>query len=360
MGVGTISAEHAALLRACEDALWQGIAQARGGGRLGDIGHAVEASVARSGRYGVVEEYTGHGIGTAMHMDPPVPNYGRAGRGPRLRAGMALAIEPMMVLGNPETVLLGDGWTVTTADGSWAAHFEHTVAITPAGPWVLTAKDGGQSRLGDTRDKDPASVPPASSREAGGRESREVGRVGWSGKPGGRPVVGKEGVCPVPGDPRIRASDADRDRATALLREHHAAGRLTAEEFSERMDAALDAKTLGELDELLTDLPVIDLYRLPDESMRRAAGLPHQSLVPRDPGSPPAVLGRHAGHGGVGRGRGRAHRPLGGRGGGRRRDLVSVVAAGRDPVDMGRRPARPAPPGIATGRPVSYYPDGSR
>ncbi len=94
----------------------------------------------------------------------------------------------------------------------------------------------------------------------------------------------------MPGDPRIRASDADRDRVTALLREHHAAGLLTAEEFSERMDAALDAKTLGELDELLTDLPVIDLYRLPDESMRRAAGLPHQSLVPRDPGSPPAFL----------------------------------------------------------------------
>ena len=87
----------------------------------------------------------------------------------------------------------------------------------------------------------------------------------------------------MPGDPRIRASDADRDRATALLREHHAAGRLTAEEFDERMNAALDAKTLGEIDELLADLPVIDLYRLPDESLRRPAGLPHQSLVPRDP-----------------------------------------------------------------------------
>jgi Domain of unknown function (DUF1707) len=88
----------------------------------------------------------------------------------------------------------------------------------------------------------------------------------------------------VPGDPRIRASDADRDRATALLREHHAAGRLTAEEFHERMDAALDAKTLGELDELLADLPVIDLYQLPHESMRRPANLPHRSVVPRDPG----------------------------------------------------------------------------
>jgi methionyl aminopeptidase len=160
VGVGTISAELTALLRACEDSLWQGIAQARAGGRLGDIGHAVEASVARSGPYGVVEEYTGHGIGTAMHMDPPVPNYGRAGRGPRLRDGMALAIEPMVVLGDPETVLLSDGWTVKTADGSWAAHFEHTVALTPDGPWVLTAQDGGRSRLGDTRDRAPASIPP--------------------------------------------------------------------------------------------------------------------------------------------------------------------------------------------------------
>jgi methionyl aminopeptidase len=160
VGVGAIAAEHAALLQACETAMWQGITQARPGQRLGDIGHAVEASVARSGRYGVVEEYTGHGIGTEMHMDPPVPNYGRAGRGPRLRAGMALAIEPMVTLGDPETVLLSDGWTVITADGSWAAHFEHTVAITPDGPWVLTAPDGGRSRLGDTRDRDPAIVPP--------------------------------------------------------------------------------------------------------------------------------------------------------------------------------------------------------
>jgi len=160
VGVGAITAEHAALLRTCEAALWQGITQARAGGRLGDISHAVEASIRQAGPYGVVEEYTGHGIGTAMHMDPAVPNYGRAGRGLRLRAGLALAIEPMVLLGRPETVLLDDGWTVVTADGSWAAHFEHTVAITPDGPWVLTAEDGGQARLGDTRNRDPASVPP--------------------------------------------------------------------------------------------------------------------------------------------------------------------------------------------------------
>jgi len=161
VGVGAISAGDAALLEACETALWHGLAQARAGGRLGDISHAVETSVARSGRYGVVEEYTGHGIGSAMHMDPPVPNYGRASRGPRLRPGMALAIEPMVMRGGPETIQLDDGWTVVTADGSRAAHFEHTVAITGDGPWVLTAEDGGRYRLGgsDTR-KDPESVPP--------------------------------------------------------------------------------------------------------------------------------------------------------------------------------------------------------
>jgi methionyl aminopeptidase len=160
VGVGAISAEDAALLHACETALWRGLAQAQAGGRLGDISHAVETSVAESGRYGIVEEYTGHGIGSAMHMDPPVPNYGRPGRGPRLRPGMALAIEPMVMPGSPETVLLDDEWTVVTADGSRAAHFEHTVAITADGPWVLTAKDGGESRLGHTRKKDPESVPP--------------------------------------------------------------------------------------------------------------------------------------------------------------------------------------------------------
>jgi methionyl aminopeptidase len=92
-----------------------------------------------------VREYVGHGIGTEMHMDPPVPNYGRAGRGPVLIEGMALAVEPMLVLGRPSTVLLDDGWTVVSADGGWSAHFEHTVAITEAGPWVLTAEDGGAS-----------------------------------------------------------------------------------------------------------------------------------------------------------------------------------------------------------------------
>jgi methionyl aminopeptidase len=177
VGVGDIGQANAGLLEACQAALWQGLAQALPGRRLGDISHAVETSVHGAGRYGLVREYTGHGIGSAMHMDPPVPNYGRPGRGLRLRPGMALAIEPMVMLGGEETVLLEDGWTVITADRSWAAHFEHTVAIMPDGPWVLTAEDGGlagfarcgvrahtaaapdigEAGLGDTRS---ASIPP--------------------------------------------------------------------------------------------------------------------------------------------------------------------------------------------------------
>jgi methionyl aminopeptidase len=138
-------AQLTGLLAACERALWRGLSQALPGRRLTDISHAVEQSVRADGHYGIVREYTGHGIGTQMHMDPPVPNYGRAGRGPVLVEGMALAIEPMLVLGRPQTRLLDDDWTVVTADGSWAAHFEHTVAITADGPWVLTAEDGGAS-----------------------------------------------------------------------------------------------------------------------------------------------------------------------------------------------------------------------
>ena len=150
VGIGEVSAEDQALLDACAAALWHGIAQARPGNHLGDISHAVERSViASGGRYGIVREYTGHGIGSAMHMEPTVPNFGAPGRGPRLRAGMALAIEPMITLGGEQTVELADGWTVVTADASRAAHFEHTVAITPDGPWVLTAEDGAVLSLSD-------------------------------------------------------------------------------------------------------------------------------------------------------------------------------------------------------------------
>lgn len=141
LGVGDIDPADQALIDACQAALWQGIAKATAGNKLSDISHAVERSVRASGAYGLIREYTGHGIGTAMHMEPVVPNYGLPGRGPRLRSGMALAIEPMITRGGRLTAELADGWTVVTVDGSRAAHFEHTVAITPEGPWVLTAEE---------------------------------------------------------------------------------------------------------------------------------------------------------------------------------------------------------------------------
>jgi methionyl aminopeptidase len=145
--VGESTPEVDQLLDVTETALWRGIAKACVGNRLSDIGHAVEAHVRASGDYGIVEEYVGHGIGSSMHMDPSVPNYGQAGHGPKLVPGMALAIEPMVNLGGRHTRTLDDEWTVVTVDGQWSAHFEHTVAITPEGPWVLTAHDGGAQRL---------------------------------------------------------------------------------------------------------------------------------------------------------------------------------------------------------------------
>jgi methionyl aminopeptidase len=148
VGVGEIAPELTRLLRVCEDALWRGLAAGRRGGALSDIGHAVEQHVRAQGRYGLVEEYVGHGIGTEMHMEPSVPNYGAPGRGPRLREGMSLAVEPMINMGTRYTRLLDDGWTVKTADGRPSAHFEHTFAVTRSGPWVLTALDGGRGRLG--------------------------------------------------------------------------------------------------------------------------------------------------------------------------------------------------------------------
>jgi methionyl aminopeptidase len=123
--------------------MWAGISQVRAGNRLSDIGHAVE-QVALEPGYGVVREYVGHGIGTAMHEEPQVPNYGRPGRGLRLDVGLVLAIEPMLNEGGPQTQVLDDGWTVVTRDGSRSAHFEHTVAITPAGPEVFTLLDGAR------------------------------------------------------------------------------------------------------------------------------------------------------------------------------------------------------------------------
>jgi methionyl aminopeptidase len=149
VAVGQIDADSRGLSEACEQALWDGLAAVRAGGRLSDISNAVERSVRDSGPYGIVAGYGGHGIGSRMHMDPHILNYGRPGKGPRLHAGMALAIEPMITLGSRQTQELPDGWTVATVDGSRAAHWEHTVAILEDGPWVLTAEDGGRAELGE-------------------------------------------------------------------------------------------------------------------------------------------------------------------------------------------------------------------
>jgi methionyl aminopeptidase len=141
LGVGVIDPADQAMLDACEAAMWAGIAEAIDGQRLGDISHAIEQSVRAGGDYGLIREYTGHGIGTEMHMEPVVRNYGPPGQGPVLRTGMALAIEPMIARGGRQVTELPDGWTVVTTDGSRAAHFEHTVIITAEGPWVLTARE---------------------------------------------------------------------------------------------------------------------------------------------------------------------------------------------------------------------------
>jgi methionyl aminopeptidase len=139
--VGEVDEAARRLMATTEQAMWAGIAQVKAGNRLSDIGHAVELVAAGPG-YGVVREYVGHGIGTRMHEEPQVPNYGRPGRGLRLDLGLVLAIEPMLNEGGPETEVLDDHWTVVTRDGSRSAHFEHTVAITPDGPEVLTLLDG--------------------------------------------------------------------------------------------------------------------------------------------------------------------------------------------------------------------------
>jgi methionyl aminopeptidase len=135
--VGKISPQLERLLRVTRESLDRAIEQARPGNRLSDISHAVQSWVERHG-YSVVRELVGHGIGTRMHEDLQLPNYGEPGRGPRLREGMTLAIEPMVNAGGPAIRVLEDEWTAVTADGSYSAHFEHTVAITAAGPWILT------------------------------------------------------------------------------------------------------------------------------------------------------------------------------------------------------------------------------
>ncbi len=134
---GDVSAEAKALMDATRESLYEGIAAATAGNRIGDIGAAVQRYVEVRG-YSVVRQFVGHGVGTDLHEDPSVPNFGTPGRGPRLLPGMTLAIEPMINAGSPDVKILGDGWTTVTTDGKLSAHFEHTVAITPDGPVILT------------------------------------------------------------------------------------------------------------------------------------------------------------------------------------------------------------------------------
>jgi methionyl aminopeptidase len=137
VAVGDVSDEAASLLKTTEASLQAAIEQIRDGNRLSDIGHAVQ-EVAEGAGYSVVREYVGHGIGTAMHEEPQIPNYGPPGKGIKLKVGHVFAVEPMVNVGAAGTLLLDDGWTVVTADGSLSAHFEHTIALTEDGPKVLT------------------------------------------------------------------------------------------------------------------------------------------------------------------------------------------------------------------------------
>jgi methionyl aminopeptidase len=152
--VGEVDPALLRMAEVAEDAMWAGIAAAARGaasgrGRLSDVSYAIETAIRRAGRYGIVDGYGGHGIGTEMHQDPHVLNHGKPGKGPRLVPGLALAIEPMITMGSPRTTELSDGWTVVTRDWSVAAHYEHTMAILDDGVWVTTAHDGGRGRLGD-------------------------------------------------------------------------------------------------------------------------------------------------------------------------------------------------------------------
>jgi methionyl aminopeptidase len=147
--VGRVPESTATLLKVTRESLDRAIAAVTVGARLSDIGHAVQEWVEAHG-YSIVREFVGHGIGERLHEEPQIPNYGPPGRGPKLAAGMVLAIEPMVAQGKPATRVLADGWTAVTRDGSLAAHFEHTVAVTEDGPLVLTARP----------EPAPASVPP--------------------------------------------------------------------------------------------------------------------------------------------------------------------------------------------------------
>ena len=136
------------MMDVCEESMWRGIAAGKNGARLSDIGYAIEQYTNSQGKYGILQEYGGHGIGTEMHQEPHVLNFGKAGNGPEIIPGFVLAIEPMITRGSARTKVLADDWTVVSADKSRGSHFEHTYAMMPDGkPFVLTAFDGGKSEL---------------------------------------------------------------------------------------------------------------------------------------------------------------------------------------------------------------------
>ena len=137
VGIGKISTEASNLIQVTRESLEKGIAAVKGGARVGDVGAAVQQHAEAAG-YSVVREFVGHGIGRALHEEPPIPNYGKPGTGLRLKPGMTIAIEPMVNLGGPEVATLEDGWTAVTKDGKLSAHFEHTVAVTETGFDILT------------------------------------------------------------------------------------------------------------------------------------------------------------------------------------------------------------------------------
>ena len=149
IGIGNVDAQDQKLMDVCEESMWRGIAAGKNGARLSDIGYAIEQYTISQGKYGILQEYGGHGIGTEMHQEPHVLNFGKAGNGPEIIPGFVLAIEPMITRGSARTKVLSDDWTVVSADKSRGSHFEHTYAILPDGkPFVLTAFDGGKEALG--------------------------------------------------------------------------------------------------------------------------------------------------------------------------------------------------------------------
>jgi len=156
--VGAIGEDAERLLKVTEASLYKGLAAVRAGGRVSDIGAAVQAYVEAHG-FSVVREFVGHGIGTKLHEEPQIPNYGVAGRGPRLAEGMVLAIEPMVNLGKAAVKVLGDGWTAVTRDGSLSAHFEHTVVVTRDGCRILTQASASGTENAGATNRGSASEP---------------------------------------------------------------------------------------------------------------------------------------------------------------------------------------------------------